>query len=149
MKSDVEAISFIAYVGGTTSFDVLSMKLKLQKLVVQKQWVHEKQGYNQKGNFEGKYKPKNDDGKVYLGYASYESSRPSEPDLFVIAKAESKDKGQADKFRVLLFNTDLEIKETMLELEGSHSLVFCTQLTSDDVVVFAPMGPDSLKVCLF
>lgn len=140
VKSDVEATSFVAYVGGTNSFDVLSMKLKLQKLVVQKVWVHEKQGYKTKKVLSREnIKPKNDDGKVYLGYASYESSRPSEPDLFVIAKAESKDKGQADKFRVLLFNTDLEIKETLLELNGSYSLVFCSQLTSDDVVaVFAP-----------
>ena len=153
MKSDVEATSFVAYVGGTTSFDVLSMKLKLQKLVVQKQWVHEKQGYKTKKVISREnIKPKNDDGKVYLGYASYESSRPSEPDLFVLAKAESKDKGQADKFRVVLFSTDLEIKETLLELEGSHSLVFCTQLTSDDVVaVFAPnvTGPDPSKYVYF
>lgn len=153
MKPDTEAMSFVAYVGGTTSFDVLSMKLKLQKVVVQKEWVHEKQGYKTKKVLSREnVKPKNDDGKVYLGYASYESSRASEPDLFVIAKAESKDKGQADIFRVVLFNTDMEIKETILELQGSHSLVFCTQLTSDDVVaVFAPnaTGPDPSKYVYF
>ncbi len=153
MKPDTEGMSFVAYVGGTTSFDVLSMKLKLQKVVVQKEWVHEKQGYKTKKVLSREnVKPKNDDGKVYLGYASYESSRASEPDLFVIAKAESKDKGQADIFRVVLFNTDMEIKETILELQGSHSLVFCTQLTSDDVVaVFAPnaTGPDPSKYVYF
>ena len=141
-KPDVERTDFYAYVGGTSSFDVLSMKLKMNKVVQLRSWNHEKQKYiTTKYISRENVKPRNDDGKVYYGYASYASTNDESSDVLVIAKVESKDKNQADKFLVLLFNEKLEIKETAMEMNGSHSLVYCQQLSdgNDDVVaVFAP-----------
>ncbi|MBP9082926.1 MAG: hypothetical protein KBH11_07610 [Bacteroidia bacterium] len=139
-KPDKEVTGFYANVGGTNSFDVLSMKLKLNKYVQLKTWNHERQRYIVKKTLSREtIKPRNDDGKTYLGYASYSSSDDAQTDVLVIAKAESKDKTQADQFRILMFNDQLEIKESLLELTGAHTLVFCEQLPDDDVIaVFAP-----------
>lgn len=101
---DKEVTGFTAFVGGTTSFDVLSMKLKIQKVVALKKWNHEKQLFVTKKIISREnIKPRNDNGKVYLGYAAYESSSDDNSDLFVLAKAESKDKGQADNFFCVSF----------------------------------------------
>src|SRR4051812_34825544 len=44
-KPDVTSTQFYAYVGGTSSFDVLSMKLKLARRQMIKSWSHEKQAF--------------------------------------------------------------------------------------------------------
>lgn len=139
-KEDFERTSFYAYVGGTSSFDALSMKLKINKRVQLKNWNHEKQRYVTKKTISDEnIKPRNDNGKVYYGYASYVSSDDTKSDVLAIAKVDSKDKKQSDQFLVLMINDQLELKEKPLELEGSYSLVFCKQITGDDVVVvFAP-----------
>lgn len=139
-KEDIEVTSFYAYVGGTSSFDVLSMKLKLNKMVQTQKWNHEKQEYvTKKVISDETIKPRNDNGKVYYGYASYSSTDFSKTDVLALAKVDSKDKILADQFVVLMINDKLELKEKALELEGSYSLVFCDQISGDDVVmVFAP-----------
>jgi hypothetical protein len=139
-KEDVQRTAYYANVGGTSSFDVNSMKLKLNKKVLLYTWNHEKQTYVAKKFISSEViKPKNDNGKVYLGYASYSSNDENKSDVFVITRIESKDKSLADKFYVLLFNSNLEIIEKPMDLNGSYSLVYCDQLKNDDVVaVFAP-----------
>lgn len=139
-KEDVERISYYANVGGNSSFSVLSMKLKLNKVVALKTWNHEKQIYIIKKIISNEtIKPRNDDGKVYYGYASYESEDIAKSNVLVIAKTETKDKNQADKFQILMFNNNLELKEMPIDLNGSYSLVYCQQMPSEDVVVvFAP-----------
>lgn len=139
-NEDIERTTFYAYVGGTTSFDALSMKLKINKKVVLKKWNHEKQLYvTKKIISDENIKPKNDNGKVYHGYASYFSSDDTKSDVFALAKVDSKDKKLADQFMVLMINDQLELKENILELDGSYSLVFCSKISGDDVVmVFAP-----------
>ena len=138
-QSDYEVTTFSAYVGGSTSFDMLSMKLKFNKIVVNKTWNYEKQRYTI-----GKYisnetiKPKNENGKVYLGYASYSSSDDKKSELFTLAKIDAKENTD-DKFYVLRFDDNLELTEKPLDLNGSYSLVFSEQVDNDDVVmVFAP-----------
>lgn len=140
IKEDVERTSFYAYVGGTSSFDVLSMKLKINKRVQLKKWNYEKQRYVIKKTISDEtIKPKNDNGKVYYGYASYVSADDTKSNVFALAKVDSKDKKLADQFVVLMINDQLELKEKTLELEGSYSLVYCSQIAGDDVVmVFAP-----------
>ena len=137
--ADVEKTSFFAYVGGTTSFDVANMKLKLNKVVALETWSPERKSYITKKVISREtIKAKNDVGKVYLGYASYQPSDYKDK-IFVISRIDSKDKGTADKFMILLFDETLEIKEQILDLNGSYSLVFCNQMSNDDVVmVFAP-----------
>ncbi len=140
-KEDREKTVLYANVGGSNSFNVLSMKLKLNKKVILKEWSHERQQYiNKKLISNETIKAKNDEGKVYLGYASYVADHPDKnSEVFNIVKMESKDKNLADKFFVLMFNFELALKETPLELNGSYTLVYCQQMKSDDVVmVFAP-----------
>lgn len=137
-KDDFEQTSFYAYVGGGNSFDVLSMKLKINKVVRLKSWDQKKQVYTIKKTIsEETIKPKNDNGKVYYGHASYSSDKKS--DLFAIAKTEAKNKKEADQFLILKINESLELKETPIDLKGSHSLVYSGQLPNENVVmVFAP-----------
>jgi hypothetical protein len=139
-KEDKERTYYFANVGGSTSFDVLSMKLKLNKVVRLLTWNHDKQRYVTKKTISNEtIKPKNDAGKVYLGYASYFSDDDAKSDLFVLAKNDTKDKAVADKFCILQFSSNLELKEKTLDLTGSYSLVYCEQLANEDVVmVFAP-----------
>jgi hypothetical protein len=139
-KEDIERTSFYAYVGGTSSFDVLSMKLKLNKRVQLKKWDYEKQRYVIKKTISDEtIKPKNDNGKVYYGYASYISADDTNSNVFALAKVDAKDKKLADQFVVLMINDQLELKGKTLELNGSYSLVYCSQISGDDIVmVFAP-----------
>lgn len=152
-KEDYQSVGYHAYVGGTTSFDALSMKLKLNKIVVQRTWNHEKQRYiNGKIISNETIKPRNDAGKVYYGYASYTSPDETKSDVFIIAKVEAKSKKDNDQFLVLLFNDKLEIKEKPMEMNGSYSLVFCDQVSNSDVVaIFAPNkgAPDVSKYIYF
>jgi len=139
-RDDYESTVYSAYVGGTTSFDVTSMKLKIGKVVATNTWNYEKQRYVvSKVISRETIKPKNDNGKVYLGYASYNSADYKKSDVFTLAKIEGKGKNTDDKFYVLLFNDKLEIVEKPLDLKGSYTLVYCDQVAGEDVVmVFAP-----------
>lgn len=137
---DFESTVYSAYVGGNTSFDVLSMKLKLSKVVATNTWNYEKQRFVVKKIISREtIKPKNDNGKVYLGYASYNSADYKKSDVFTLAKIESKGKNADDKFYILLFNDKLEITEKPVDLNGSYTLVFCDQVAGENVVmIFAP-----------
>ncbi|NEN24926.1 hypothetical protein G3O08_15605 [Cryomorpha ignava] len=139
---DYERTSYIAYVGGTTSFDVLSMKLKIFKIVQLMTWDRAHQYYEVKKTISKEdIKPKNDDGKVYMGYASYNSRDPKNTDLLVLAKADTKDKAESQAFYILLFNDKLELKSLPLRLGGDYSLVYSGQLNDENdnvIMIFAP-----------
>jgi hypothetical protein len=139
-NEDKERTYYYTYVGGTSSFDVLSMKLKINKVVQSEKWNHEKQVYVVKKIISDEtIKPRNDNGKMYYGYASYSSSDYTKSDVLTLAKVESKDKKLADQFLILMINDKLELKEKALDLNGSYSLVYCKQMPSENVVmVFAP-----------
>jgi len=139
-KVDYERTSYYATVGGSTSFDVLSMKLKLTKVVSLRTWSNENQKFITKKVLSREtIKPRNDGGKTFNGYASYVSSDDNKNDVFIIARNESKEKNAADNYYVLLFNDKLEITEKIVDLKGAYSLVFCEQLATDNIVlVFAP-----------
>ena len=137
---DRERTYLYANVGGSTSFDVLSMKLKINKVVRLQTWNHEKQIYiNKKTISNETIKPKNDAGKVYLGYASYSSEEAEKPGVFILAKTEGKKKTENDAFYILMLNDQLELKETPLDLSGSYSLEYCEQVKNENVImIFAP-----------
>jgi hypothetical protein len=125
-KPDYERTAYYAAVGGSTSFDVLSMKLKLSKVVSLRTWSNEKQKYFVKKIISREtIKPRNDSGKTYNGYASYVSSDETKNDVLIIARNESKDKAIADNYYLLTFNDKMEITEKLIDLKGSYSLVFC------------------------
>ncbi|MGY3211743.1 hypothetical protein [Mucilaginibacter sp. HD30] len=141
-KPDINVTQFFAYVGGSSSFDVLSMKLKLNRKELIKSWSHEKQAYVVSKVLKNEaIKPKNDNGKTYKGYASFVTeTQGAQDDLFILAANDNKDKKLGNQYYVLNVNSNLEIKETPVELTGAQTLVYCDQLqgSNDVVMVFAP-----------
>lgn len=151
VKPDIERTYYSAYVGGT-GFEALRVTLKLGKATGVESWNHKKQRYEfKKWISTEEIKAKNDNGRVYIGYASYSSADDNKSNVFVIAKTESKDKEQAEKFSVLLFDEKLELKDLPVDLKGTYSLVYSDMLESEDVVmVFAPKtGTDLTKYVYF
>lgn len=138
--ADYENTSLYAYVGGTSSFDVLSMKLKINKVVAIKTWNYKKQRFETKKTISDEtVKIKNDNGKTYMGYAAYDSFKDAKQNIFCLTKIDSKDKAAADQFVILLVNEKLEFQEKPLGLNGSYSLVYCDQLKNENIaMLFAP-----------
>lgn len=126
---------FSAYVGGCSSFDVLSMKLKLSTTTINTKWDYKKQRYVfDKTLTSETIKAKNDNGKYY-GYAAFNSEEDGT--LFIIAATEGK-KNKND-FYILSVNSSLDITEKVIDITGSQSLVYTSQLGNGDVVMlFAP-----------
>jgi len=126
---------FYAYVGGCSSFDVLSMKLKLSTSTINTKWNYKKQRYVYDKTIKSEtIKAKNDNGKYY-GYAAFNGG--IDGTLFVIAAIE----GKKDKndFYILSVNENLDITEKPVDISGSQSLVYTNQLDDGDVVmIFAP-----------
>ncbi|HOZ80407.1 MAG TPA: hypothetical protein PLY34_20605 [Ferruginibacter sp.] len=133
---------FGAYVGGCSSFDVLSMKLKLKSSTINTKWDYKKQRYVFDKTIKSEMiKAKNDHGKYY-GYASYNNSDADA--LFVIAATEGK-KDRNDFF-ILTVNSELEIIEKPVDISGSQSLVYTSQFENGDVVmIFAPKKNEADK----
>jgi hypothetical protein len=126
---------YSAYVGGCSSFDVLSMKLKLRSSTINMQWDYKKQRYVYDKTIKTEtIKAKNDDGKYY-GYAAFNGG--TDGTLFVIAATE----GKKDKndFYILSVNSDLDITAKPVDITGSQSLVYTNQFSNGNVVmIFAP-----------
>ncbi|HEY8403031.1 MAG TPA: hypothetical protein VIK71_00345 [Flavobacteriales bacterium] len=135
----MEREGFYAYVGGTTSFDVLSQKLKIQKVKFNYQWNYKNQRYEVKSvRTLDIIKPRNDDGKVFHGCAAYYSNDYNKSGLFILAKSTSKN-SENDTYQILLFDDQLMLKEKALNLQSGYTLVYCEQLPNDEVVaIFAP-----------
>lgn len=145
---DQKVTSVSAFVGGSNSFNVLSMTLNLQQEVWERNWNYDRQTY-QWGRRLSKEtaKPKNNDSK-YKGFASF--SNDDDGSVLVLA---SYDKGRddADQFALLYITNDLNLKETAIPLKGEHSLVYCGRLESGNIfAVFAPNkgAPDTRKYVL-
>jgi hypothetical protein len=134
-----EREGYYAFVGGNTSFDVLSQKLKIQKVKYNYQWNYKHQRYEVKSYKRlDVIKPKNDNGKVYLGCAAYRSYDYEKNGLFILAKSDNKGEN-TDTYQILLFDNYLNLKEKALNLKSGYTLVFCEYLDTDEVVaIFAP-----------
>ncbi|MDO9257725.1 MAG: hypothetical protein Q7U54_19570 [Bacteroidales bacterium] len=145
-KPDMERTYYRAYVGGA-GVAAMRVTLKLNKDVALETWNQKKQRYQVKKWLSSEtIKAKNDDGRVYIGYASYSSNDVNKSNVFVIAKTETKDKALADKFSILLFDDKLELKDNPVDLKGAYTLVFSSMLESEDVVmVFAPKESSDLS----
>jgi hypothetical protein len=136
IKPNITVKLLAAYVGGSTSFTVLSQKLSLQKEEWEKKWNYNKQQYEwgKRLSKEG-VKPKNDEGK-YLGYAEYNVDNG----VLVIASYQPEKKGAEDQFLALFIDMDLNIKETPVTTDGNYSLVYSGVLANKNV--YAIMAPN-------
>ncbi len=134
---DKTVTRFSAYVGGCSSFDVLSMKLKLSTSTINTKWDYKKQKYVYAKTLKSEtIKVKNDNGK-YEGYASFNGG--DDGTLFVIAATDSKEKKNKNDFYILTVNSDLDIIQKPVDITGSQSLAYTKQLDNNDVVmIFAP-----------
>ncbi|MEO6977813.1 MAG: hypothetical protein ABI113_05515, partial [Mucilaginibacter sp.] len=134
-KPDRIVSGFYASVGGC-GMDVLSMKLKFSKYTEQQTWDFKKQGYiTQKTISTETIKPKNENGKYY-GFAAFTNADQT---LFALAGVDSKVNKKGTDFLILSINSDLEITTKPVDISGSQSLVFSTQLKDGDIaLVFAP-----------
>ncbi|MBX7203545.1 MAG: hypothetical protein K1X77_10780 [Bacteroidia bacterium] len=123
-----------AFVGGTNSFNVMSMSLNLQQEVWERNWNYDKQTY-QWGDRLSKevVKPKNNDSK-YRGFAAF--GNDDDGSVMIIA---SYDTGEDDQFVCLRVAKDLNMTETKFPLDGKYALVYCGTLASGNFfAVFAP-----------
>ncbi len=138
---DQRITSISAFVGGSNSFNVLSMNLTLQREEWERTWNYDRQTY-QWGKRLSKetVKPKNNDSK-YKGFASF--SNDDEGSVLVLASYD-KGKDDDDQFVFLYITNDLNLKETKVPLTGSYSLVICGTLKSGNIFsVFAPNKGES------
>lgn len=139
-KPDRQQVYFVAYVGGTTSFDILSQKLKISKETRDEYWNYRKQTYmTRKVISRETVRPKNDLGKTYNAYAGFwEYGDGGISNGLIIAKADSKGKGQK-QYLLLVMDNNLDLKEVPLDLEGAHTLVYAAQVTDKEIaMIFAP-----------
>jgi len=135
-KPDRTVSGFYASVGGCSSFDILSMKLKFSKYTELQSWDYKKQRYVTKKTISTEtIKPKNENGKYY-GYAAFTNNDQT---LFVLAGVDSKVNKHGTDFLIMGINSDLEITSKPVDVSGSQSLAYSAQLNDGDIVlVFAP-----------
>lgn len=138
-KRDNQVITTIsAYVGGSNSFNVLSMKLTLQKEEWERIWDYGQQKYRWGKRLSKEVvKPKNSEGK-YKGFASFQND--ADGSIVIIASAETDKKNAGDQFFALYVDNNLNLKEIPFPVNGSYSLVTCGRLGSGNV--FSVLAPD-------
>jgi len=131
---------FSAYIGGTTSFDILSQKLKIYQVTKEEYWNYSSQRYETKKILSQKtIKPKNDNGKTYNAYADFwEYTDAGISQGLIIAKVEEKGSSQK-QYLLLKYDAMSDLSEISLDLQGAYTLVYAGKVENDDVVmVFAP-----------
>jgi hypothetical protein len=142
-KPDVEMTGIYAYVGGFTSFDVLSMKLKVNIRKANYEWDYKNQRYVvQKVISSEVIKLKSASDRNYMGIEKYGN------DNLVLAYYENADEERSKQYVFLAIDTDGGVKETKLDAVGNYSMVYSqaiseetrgTSVGEDDfVVILAP-----------
>ena len=143
-NEDQKVKTLAAFVGGSNSFNVMSMALNLQAEEWERIWDYDKQSYKWgKRLSKETVKPKNSESK-YRGFASF--ANDDEGSILVIASYDQK--GDDDQFVILYITNDLTLKETKAPVTGNYSLVYCGTRPSNNIfAVFAPNKgePDTKK----
>ena len=136
IRPDQKMTTVAAFVGGSNSFNVMSMSLTLQQEVWERNWNYDRQTY-QWGKRLSKetVKPKNNNSK-YRGFAAFNNN--DDGSVLVIASYDQA-KEDDDQFVFLYISNDLELKETKVPVSGSYSLDYCGALESGNAfALFAP-----------
>lgn len=133
---DQKVTSMYAFVGGSNSFNVLSMTLNLQREEWERIWDYKKQTYKWGKRLSKEVvKPRNNDSK-YKGLASFQND--GDGSVLVIATYEDQ-KEDETQFVMLHVGTDLELKETKFPVKGNYSMVYCGALNSGNIyAILAP-----------
>jgi hypothetical protein len=136
-----------AWVGGFSSFDVLSMKLKVFLKEANQKWDYKKQRYvTDKVVSEETVKLKTEAGRNYLGVAEYRSEETQ--NLVVLAYYETGNKKNPKQYVLLNIDYDGGVKEKNIDVTGAYSMVYCQEISEeapgknvgkqDFVIVLAP-----------
>ncbi len=144
VKPDTKVVSLAAFVGGSNSFNVLSMILNLQREEWERKWDYDRQQYKWgKRLSKESVKPRNSESK-YKGFAEF--ANDDDGSQFIIASYDQKD--DDDQFVALYITNDLNLKETKVPVNGKYSLVYCGALQSGNIfMILAPNKgmPDTKK----
>lgn len=146
-KPDREKTYLGAWVGGGTSFDILSMKLRLYKRKELQEWNYKAQKYVRKKVLEETaYKANNQKGDFYYGVDQYNNDETG--NLLIFGYVETKDKSNPKNYMLLSVDESLNIKEMPIDLKGAYSVVYSYQIPEehsgnglkkgDIILVFAP-----------
>jgi hypothetical protein len=129
-KPDREQKYMSAWVGGHTSFDILSMKLRVRVRTVKEKWDYKKQRYVvDKVVSDETVKLKNEGGRNYYGVEQFRSEETG--DFIVLAYIETKDKKNPKQFMLLTITFDGEVTEKNLDVTGAYSMVFCKEMSEE------------------
>jgi len=141
-------------VGGSTSSDVLSMKLKVNLRNQLESWSYKRQRYVREKTLSNEtVKLKTETGHAYYGVEQFAGGKN---DILVLAYYETKNKDNPRQYVWLTINFDGDVKEKNIDVPGSYSMVFCKEFNigSDDnsnnsasqiVVILAPNKGDLTK----
>lgn len=137
MHENKTMTSLSAFVGGGSSFNVMSMSLTLQREEWERNWNYGQQRYVWGRRLSKEVvKPRNSEGK-YKGYAAYPDDENGT--IFIIASADTGEKDNEIQYLGLYINSSLDLKEVPFSLKGNYSLAHCGELESGNVfAVFAP-----------
>jgi hypothetical protein len=145
LKPTRKMVGLAAYVGGTSSFSVLSMSLKVYREEYEQYWNFKRQRY-ERGKLLSReaVKLRNSEGK-YKGFAEFYNE--DEHSLFVVGSYD-KGKKEDDQYVALYINSDLDVKETKVPVTGDYTLAYCGALENGNrFLVLAPNEgmPDTRK----
>lgn len=133
---DQKVKSVAAFVGGSNSFNVMSMTLNLKQEEWERVWDYDRQNYKWGKRLSSEtVKPKNSESK-YRGFASY--ANDEEGSLMVIASYDQK--SDEDQFVVLYITNDATVKETKMPVTGNYSLVYSGVRANGNI--FALLAPN-------
>jgi hypothetical protein len=119
VKEDYTTQVLWANIGGSTSFDVLSSKIKVFRVTRAYKWDRAKQRYNRSVTAREKVVLRNVEDKAYLGYIAFGNEKTG--DLIALTAIEQKKDKQ---FYLLTIKPDLSVNEQALNLQGKHTLVY-------------------------
>lgn len=131
-RPDRDLILLDAYVGGTNSFTVLSMKPKLVEQVWKQTWRPELGSWDSR-LLETRPAGLKLEDRGYKAYANF----PGEDGLLLVAMVEPKDGDE--HFVVVHVDPKLQTKETAVPVKGEHELAHCGRLASGNIyLLMAP-----------
>lgn len=136
-KPDRTNKSLRAYVGGSTSFNVLSQKLRINREEWEETWNNSRQRYEYKKRIKSETVKLKKDSERYYGHASYRNY--DNGGLLVVVAYDAPKKSDGRLFSVLNISTDLDVEEAAVTSAPGYSLVYTDRLENDNVyLIMAP-----------